>query len=188
MLFRSLLAAAVLGAPSAALAVTFDFSAELATVTDLGGGEFTFTQAGFSDGAEVTGAFSGTDVDGNGQLSWFAGEVTAFVMSFSGNSLVDAFSLDFSNLFGLVFDLDGDIGDGLDLDIEGIGAASGTHFYAVGPGPFAFCDGIEDCGVVAQVPEPASLGLFGLGLLFVGLGRRKQPTVRRAATACNETP
>lgn len=172
--FRALLAAAaVIGAPSAALAVTIDFSAELAIVTDLGGGDFTFTQAGFSDGAEVTGSFSGTDLDGNGQLSWFAGEVTAFEMSFSGNGLVDAFSLDFANLFGLVFDLDGDIGDGLDLDVEGIGAFSDTHFYAVGPGPFAFCDGVGDCGVVQEVPEPASLALIGLGLLLVGLGRRR---------------
>jgi len=170
--FRSLLASAVvLGAPTVAMAAD-DFSAELAIVTDQGGGNFTFVQAGFSDGAEVTGSFSGIDLDGNGQLSTFEGELTAFDMSFSGNSLVDSFSLGLDDLFGLVFDLDGDIGDGLDLDIEGIGAAAGSFAYAMGPGPFFECDG-GACGVVSQTPEPSALALFGLGLLGVGLVRRR---------------
>ena len=97
---RSLLASAVvLGAPTVAMAAD-DFSAELAIVTDQGGGDFTFVQAGFSDGAEVTGSFSGVDLDGNGQLSTFESELTAFEMSFSGNRLVDGFSLGLDDLFG----------------------------------------------------------------------------------------
>jgi hypothetical protein len=68
---------------------------------------FDFSQGGFDGDASVTGMFAGDDLDGNGQLSSLAGEVADFSMSFSGYSFVASFSLGFSDLLGLVYDLDG---------------------------------------------------------------------------------
>ena len=87
---------------------------------------YTFTQGGFAEGATITGSFVGNDSDTNGQISAFAGEVTDFNAVFSGNSVVGALTFDFADLFGLVYDLDGDIGDGVILDIEGIWAIDGA--------------------------------------------------------------
>ena len=171
-------ASALLASTALPALAGIDFSKELVIVTDVGGGDFTFSHGGFSEGAEVTGSFSGLDGNADGQLSFFDGELTAFLMSFSGNSLTATFALDFSDLFGLVYDFDGDIGDGLILDVEGIGAG-GFPLYSVGPGPVALCDGIADCGFVdgpgpAPVPAPPALALFGLGVIALGLAKRRR--------------
>ncbi len=153
---------------------------------------FNFSQGGFDEGADVTGIFYGQDLDGNGQLSSFAGEITYFSMSFSGNSIVGAFSLGFLDLFGLVYDLDGgDLGDGISLDVEGIGAFGGRYEYAAGPGPFGICGIGLDCAyvfdfdtgaetlsqelvLISRIPEPGTLALLGIGLLGMGLSRRRK--------------
>ena len=95
---------------------------------------FSFSQGGF-DGGVVTGIFVGRDLDGNGQL--VSGEITDASMQFSGNGTVTAFSLTFSDLNGLVYDLDGGpLGDGFQGAIEGIRFNSDGPNYAAGPGPF----------------------------------------------------
>jgi hypothetical protein len=141
---------------------------------------FTFSQAGFAEGATVVGSFTGEDFDSNGQLSSFEGEISGFQMTFSGNSVVPAFSLDFADLGGLVYDLDGGpLGDGLVLDVEGVGADDGTFSYAAGPGPVAECGQGVDCAIVsdgtntdvsqeliqvaASAPTPVpTIGVYGL--------------------------
>jgi hypothetical protein len=152
---------------------------------------YSFSQGGFSEGASVTGAFDADDLNGNGQISTFDGEVSGFSISFSGNSIITAFTLGFADLFGLVYDLDGDIGDGIVLDIEGIGADDGSFFYIAGPGPFDLCGIAVDCAevgdafdsdfsqemifvsVASSVPEPMTLGLLTAGLLGIGALRRR---------------
>lgn len=161
-----LLAAALALAPAHAAVTT---TTEAAIVAAGAPGTFTFTVSGWTGGGTVTGSFEGTDVDGSGQLSSFAGEITAFSMSYSGGAIVGAIALDFADLFGLVYDLDGGVlGDGLTLDVEGIGATSGVASFVLGPGPLARCDGEAICGTIsgpsALVPEPSALLLVLAGI------------------------
>lgn len=157
---------------------------------------FTFEQGGFLDGdgveGIVTGKFLGIDSNDNGQLSSFDGEILDFMMSFSGNGLVGAFSLGLDDLFGLVYDLDGGpLGDGLSLDVEGIGAFGLFFGYVAGPGLGDVCGIGVECSLVyddnsfgesvsgelvtvRQVPEPGTLGLLGLGLIGMGVARRNK--------------
>lgn len=145
---------------------------------------FDFSQQGFDEGAIVKGMFAGDDLDGNGQLSSLAGEVTDFSMRFSGNSLVSSFSLGFADLFGLVYDLDGgELGDGLTLDREGIIASAGIYSYISGLGG----ELKEDLNATVSselvivtptnVPVPAAVWLFLSG--FSGLLgiKKKHPAV-----------
>ena len=151
-----------------------DYSADSVVVSDLGGGDFAFVQGGFSSGASVSGFFSGIDLNGDGQLSAFDDEVTDFSFSFSGNAFVSAFTLGSGNLLGLVYDLDGGVlGDGTGFDVEGIAASDRATTYAVGPGPFALCNGVQDCGVVVDTPEPPPFAVFGLGAAALFLGKRR---------------
>jgi hypothetical protein len=137
-------------------------------------------QDGYSEGAVVTGSFTGADLDGNGILVHFPlqddlptppiafEELTAFSMRFSGNSLSPAFDLGFSELFGFVYQLGTDgIGDDPAYDptlntnlIEGIGAIGTMRFFTSGLGPNGFICGyvgghIELAGPVD--PEDAAL-------------------------------
>jgi hypothetical protein len=120
---------------------------------------FTFSQDGYSEGATVTGAFSGVDLDGNGILVHFPAngggppiqhlELTSWSMHFSGNILSPAFDLTLSDLFGFVYQLGANgLGDDPAFDptlnqnlIEGIGAIGADHFYTSGLGPNNFVGG-----------------------------------------------
>jgi hypothetical protein len=139
-------------------------TADLVTVTPAGVGAFDFSVGGWDGGGLVTGSFSGSDVDLNGQLSAFVGEITAFSASYSGGAVIGPLSWVFADLFGLVYDLNGGpLGDGLTLAIEGIGATSGVAAFTIGPGPVAVCGTGVDCGIidsdVPPVPEPSTLAL-----------------------------
>jgi hypothetical protein len=127
-------------------------AAPAVAVTNL---SFTFSQTGYSEGATVTGAFTGADLDGNGLLVHFPAtggppiahnELTAWSMHFSGNSLSPAFDLSLDDLYGFVYQLGtAGIGDDpaydptIDQDlIEGVGAIGESHFYTAGLGPNSF--------------------------------------------------
>jgi len=120
---------------------------------------YTILQDGYSEGAAVTGAFSGIDLDGNGLLVHFPAndggppiqylELTAWSMHFSGNTLSPAFDLTLSDLFGFVYQIGTNgLGDDPAFDptlnqnlIEGIGAIGPDHFYTSGLGPNNFVGG-----------------------------------------------
>tara|TARA_R110002049_G_scaffold309268_1_gene519506 strand:+ start:7475 stop:8026 length:552 start_codon:yes stop_codon:yes gene_type:complete len=167
----------------------------LASVTSSSAGVigFNFSQDGYEEGASVTGMFVGEDLDMNGQLSSFTGEITDFMMDFSGNSLVPAFSAGSADLFGLVYDLNEGpvLGDGVLGDIEGIGVTvigNGFTFTAgAGPGPFpggmisTFASASSTLNNVIVtpkqlvVPEPASLAIWGaIALLGTTTTRRRR--------------
>jgi hypothetical protein len=126
-----------------------------AAVTNL---SYAFSQSGYSEGATVTGAFTGVDLDGNGLLvHGFGGngapiavnELATWTMHFSGNSLSPAFDLSLTDLYGFVYQLGtAGIGDDPAFDptlnqnlIEGIGAIGVAHFYTSGLGPNNFIGG-----------------------------------------------
>ena len=153
---------------------------ELVSVVAGAPGTFSFSVSGWLGGGIVTGTFAGTDTVADGQLSSFDGEITAFTMSYSGGTIVGAIALGFADLFGLVYDLDGGpLGDGLLLDVEGIGAFSASALFAIGPGPFGVCGGTAICGIIetldTRVAEPGVLSLLlaGLGLLGARALRRR---------------
>ena len=121
---------------------------------------YAFFQDGYSEGATVTGAFSGVDLDGNGILVHFPLrgegvppiehlELTSWSMHFSGNTLSPAFDLTLSDLFGFVYEIGtSGLGDDPAFDptinenlTEGIGAIGSAHFYTSGLGPNSFIGG-----------------------------------------------
>jgi hypothetical protein len=160
-------------------AASVDFSTAAVQVTQVAPGDYAFVETGFSEGAEITGSFSGTDLNSDGQLSYFTNppdpsyplEIINFSLSFSGNSLVPAFSLDFAQLDNFNYQLGSTLGatsaavNGLQ---EGIEAGSPNRFYIVGPGPAALCNGVNACGGVMAVPEPATWTVMLGGLAAVG--------------------
>jgi hypothetical protein len=160
---------------------------------------YLFSGGGFTDGATFTGSFDASDLDMNGQISSFRGEVSAFAGFFSGNSLVGPVNFDFNDLSGLVYDLDGFIGDGLGGDIEGLEAGSDLGQFFVGPGPRSLCDGtnlcalvdgdlsndqsVEGLSVTNAIPEPATwaLLLMGFGALGTVIRWRRKVSARELA-------
>lgn len=164
-----------------------------------------FSQAGFDIGGRISGQFSGEDLDANGQLDYFAGEISAFSIAYTDAGGALQFSLGLADLSGLVFDLEGPfgvlgdgLGDGLSTFDEGIAVAGANGAsYLAGPAVFDICGVGFDCAAVTgdffaftgfsaeqvtvfAVAEPGSwlLMLAGLGMI----GRRRLLQRRTAAS------
>ena len=146
---------------------------------------YAFSQGGYSGGGSITGTFTGSDNNLDGQIASFAGEVTAFSLSFSGDSIVPNFTHSLADLFGLVYDVGSPfIGDGSSGAVEGMA----TNFfgvvgfnYASGLGPtLGFGGRVNDIttgavsstsALITVVPEPSTYALFAVGITFLA-GRK----------------
>jgi len=116
---------------------------------------YRFSQGGFSEGARILGRFVAMDLDGDGELSSFAGEVSFLEMRFTGNTVLEAFSLNSDDdLFNaLYYVLDGSpiLGDSLGDSAEGLQIAGGRFGYNAGWLQLLPCDGVRDCGLVFDI-------------------------------------
>ena len=180
--FASIIVAGLCALPQTAFADTIRriTTANLVQVTQHTPTDFSFFQDDFIGGGFVAGTFSGVDLDGNGRLT--AGtyfdltvfEITAFSVSFSGNTLAQPFSLGLVDLIQFAYDLDGGpLGDSRATRRETVlanggfrrPAARNVHYQGAVPCPDAVCGG------VVFVPEP---GIFLLGTIgAAGLIRRR---------------
>lgn len=144
---------------------------------------YQFTQAGFADGALLSGHFAGTDLDGDGWLYGY--ELTEFQLNWSGNRAVAAFSLDFHERAGLEYEIaTGTLAHMAAFSQDGEGQrffsydSMGWPSYAI---PGVVTDerlGLsslswEGVQVTAAVPEPQSLALLLAGLGAIGLKSRR---------------
>lgn len=152
---------------------------------------FSFSQGGYSGGGSIAGSFTAIDLNHDGQIQSFLGEVSAFSLMFAGDTVVGSFTHSLSDLNGLVYDLgSGFIGDGQTLSIEGM--ASNWHGtigfdFASGYGPTGGIGGraidiatgatstSSQLISVTAVPEPEAYAMLlaGLGLMGAVARRRK---------------
>lgn len=147
---RNILKAGLLSSGVAAIMATNAFAAPSI---------FEFNQIGYDDGGIFSGFFEAEDLDGNGQISSFNGEISDFQATYASGLINTSFSfVDFMGggeelgLSGLVYTLDGNgtIGDDESGDIEGLAVSNGEFNIAVGPGPFGLCNGFEACGAISN--------------------------------------
>lgn len=147
---------------------------------------YDFYQHGYSHQGVVSGFFSGSDLDNDGVLSSLNGEVTGFQLTFSRHNTA-LFSLDLDDLIGLVYGLDGLLGDSQG---EGILAFNWNSLFAAGPavlgqtcgqgslcalaiGPYALGITNQPLQVAVRVPEPGTVVLLLLGVLGLIWVRRR---------------
>jgi hypothetical protein len=115
---------------------------------------FDFVQNGFLGSGQITGAFSGIDIDGDGVLNSEEGEITSFALSFAGAEFIPAFTLALSDLTRLIYSIgNATLGGDPANDQEGI-LAIGSFTYAAGPGPVDFCLDNAVCGLIFAEDAP----------------------------------
>lgn len=158
---------------------------------------FTFLQAGFAEGATVTGAFFGEDLNDDGLLAGQLGdpssEVAFFSAFWSGNSSAPAFTISSSDpdvsTWSIVYELGasgGLLGDNpleftFNLGLGGgyLASSIGGGIYTGGSDPSAFTGELAVVSPIdddpARVPDSGSaMMLFSLGLMALLYAKRRQ--------------
>ena len=154
---------------------------------------YTFTQAGYEEGASISGSFSASDVNSNGNISGSSftnfTEISDFSVSFSGNSLVSAFTHTFANLDALNFTPTRSVLGDIDPEIiatnwfgitgfqyiSGVGASSqGGEVINLDTDGHSLSNNLISVSPAA-VPVPGAVWLFGSAVAgFIGLRRRNK--------------
>ena len=145
---------------------------------------YSFSQDGFAGGGLLTGTFSGVDT-GDGVL--VLSELSAFALSFAGDTNVPDFTLGLADLLAFSYDLgDARLGDG---DFEGLLASSPQYtlisgMAAMGATGTVLGDGnlesnskeaiLVQRSTVPAVPEPSTYALIVLGLAGVVAATRRR--------------
>ena len=153
----------------------------------------TFVETGFSEGAELTLVFDGSDLNGDGWISGSDGEIRSLRVTFSGNTQVAPFRIapPQQDFFALFYRLgDGILGDtsGGYLVGEGVQTGWGALGYSMGPAFAIPCGGVDNCAGVfspggfdfstqplrlhASVPFPFPALLLTALLFALGAQRR----------------
>lgn len=115
---------------------------------------YVFSQSGFPDHGVISGSFTGEDLNLDGRLASFDGEISDFWLSFNGNSIIAPFTHSYNDLFALSFDIPGSVlGDGGSADptrAEGLASnwwPEGEEGLAGDPARgYAFANGIGPLG------------------------------------------
>lgn len=157
--------------------------------SNTGATTYDYVQGGYPGGALVTGSFEGSDLNNDGVISSFDGELMSLTFNFSGNGDVPAFSLDQTDFNtvppyqpgGLVYNLDGTIdystdylqvGNGFNSPYVALGGADNDEDFCLSHPGCGFVAGDESGDVirvsVEAVPEPASWAMMILGFGLAG--------------------
>jgi len=148
---------------------------------------YSLKQAGWSSGGEVNGYFSGEDLDKNGFLELFNGEISAYSVSFTGNDYVPAFTHNLSDLKFFSYTI-GSPGFRPSFPLFSCGSG---YFYDADDYMIGLCtNGVQDLQantwtwtgqnalVAAELPEPSTLSVMAFGLMAASVAVRR----RRKAT------
>jgi hypothetical protein len=154
---------------------------------------YNFTQTGYEEGATISGSFVANDLTSNGKIEGTIysnfNEISAFTVSFSGNSLVSAFTHTLSDLEFLIYNTSrsvlGDQGQEVIAPnwfgttgffyITGVGTGEqGGYVQNLDTGLWSHTESLVNV-TPAAVPVPGAVWLFGSVLAgFVGAARRKK--------------
>jgi hypothetical protein len=155
---------------------------------------YRISQSGFIGGGSVSGSFTGEDLNHDGKIESFLGEVTAFNLTFVGSAPLPAFTHGLTDLRGLVYDVGsafiGDsrtqpYGEGL---LSGPIQISAGYQYNSGTLPYVSYGALilgplreevtssTQLLAVTQVAEPATAALLTLGLFPLFLALRARST------------
>ncbi|WP_262965546.1 VPLPA-CTERM sorting domain-containing protein [Methylobacter psychrophilus] len=154
---------------------------------------YNFTQTGYEEGASISGSFSASDVNSDG---WISGaswsnftEISDYTVSWSGNSLVSAFTHIFADLTALNYqpsrtelgDVDPEIIASNWFTTTGFIYVSGVGAGSQGGSVLNMALGTESLTTnliqvtPAAVPVPAAIWLFGSAMAgFIGLRHRNK--------------
>lgn len=136
---------------------------------------YSITQTGWSGGGEVSGIFSGEDLNHDGYLSLVDGEVSGYHITFSGNASVPTFSHSLVDLEFFRYTL-GSSGFRPSFPLYSLG--SGYYYdaddYSIGTPTMLGATITSQNAQVSAIPEPSMLAVLSIGSLGLGFILRRR--------------